>query len=163
MSSVQAGRQRKTDLFFENRALFFEQLRSDIRALVRKAGRDGMIPAVRLNGTSDLPWESIRDPRTGLSIIAQFPDVQFYDYTKDERRIGATPANYDLTFSRSEVNDDACKRVLDKGGRVAVVFRSVPLDVIQGDGTDARFLEGPGVVGLTPKGAAKKDTSGFVL
>ena len=32
------------------------------------------------------------------------------------------PANYHLTFSRSETNEADCKRVLEAGGNVAVVF-----------------------------------------
>jgi hypothetical protein len=84
---------------------------------------------------------------------------------------GDGPPNYDLTFSRSEDNDDDCRRVLQAGGRVAVVFRRPPLPaswqghrVIDGDSSDFRFLDPRGVVvGLKAKGSGKKDRSGFVV
>ena len=98
MNTVQKGRMRKTNLFFENRKQFLADLYSDIRAIVRKAERENMIPAIRLNGTSDLPWEKIAP-----QLFADFPDVQFYDYTKAIHRLRPDlPTNYHLTFSRSE-------------------------------------------------------------
>ena len=76
-----------------------------------------------------------------------------------------------MTFSRSETNDDDCRAVLAAGGNVAVVFRKKPLPsiwhgfpVLDGDQTDLRFLDPAGsVIGLTAKGSAKKETSGFVV
>jgi hypothetical protein len=84
---------------------------------------------------------------------------------------GKLPSNYSLTFSRSETNETQCLEVLKRGGNVAVVFRSKTLPthwngfkVINGDENDLRFLDPKGVVvGLTAKGKAKSDTSGFVV
>jgi hypothetical protein len=84
---------------------------------------------------------------------------------------GKLPSNYSLTFSRSETNESQCLDVLARGGNVAVVFRSKTLPthwngfpVINGDENDLRFLDPKGVVvGLTAKGKAKSDTSGFVV
>jgi hypothetical protein len=84
---------------------------------------------------------------------------------------GKLPSNYSLTFSRSETNETQCLEVLKRGGNVAVVFRSKVLPthwngfpVINGDENDLRFLDPKGVVvGLTAKGKAKSDTSGFVV
>ena len=78
------------------------QLEKDVVTLCEKAKAAGMIPAVRLNGTSDLPWEN-------LGIIQKFPKVQFYDYTKNAARMmrdskARSLPNYHLTFSRSEKN-----------------------------------------------------------
>jgi hypothetical protein len=60
--------------------------------------------------------------------------------------------------------------VLAAGGNVAVVFRgSLPetfkgYKVVDGDLTDLRFADEKNVVvGLTQKGQAKKDESGFVV
>lgn len=119
------------------------------------------------------------------SIMARFPDLQFYDYTKNPGRavtnaMGFHPANYHLTFSRSETNERQCLDVLAAGGNVAVVFstatksgkrpaEALPADwhgyrVVDGDKDDLRFLDPRGVVvGLRAKGRAKHDTSGFVV
>ena len=104
-----------------------------------------------------------------------FPDVQFYDYCKSPERMtkfvnGEMPTNYHLTFSRSETNGALALAFLRSGGNVAMVFRkSLPAtyfghEVIDGDETDLRFLDGKGkIVGLKEKGLAKKDETGFVL
>lgn len=179
MDSVQRGRVRKTLLFVHDRREFFRQLGSDIRALVRKAEREGLKPAVRLNGTSDLPWHRMRIPGTGETIIDRFPGVQFYDYTKAPRANPAPRPNYDITFSLAETaeNRRAASRFLGLGGRVAAVFaskalaatstiaRALAADVtIDGDAHDIRFREpGRALVALVAKGRAKKDDSGFVI
>jgi hypothetical protein len=147
----------------------------EIERLRRKAERKGVRLAVRLNGTSDLAWE-----RIAPQLFTIFPTVQFYDYTKGIERmlrfvnarscgpVGAWPANYDLTFSRSEDNESDCRRVLDAGGRVAVVFDVIPptyyqLPVVDGDASDLRFLDPSLPIGLVAKGRAKRDRSGFVV
>ena len=119
---------------------------------------------------------------TGKNIFERFSDVQFYDYTKNYTRFKSftaeRPSNYHLTFSRSEENEDKCFEMLDKGVNVAFVFKTskkkpMPTEykgyrVIDGDEHDLRFLQAgdeiPGVIiGLSAKGDARKDTSGFVI
>lgn len=168
MHSTQAARIRKTKLFKQDQPFFLAQLVKEITSLARRAKKANLIPVVRLNGTSDLPWEN-------MGVMEQFPDVQFYDYTKSERRMlafreGRMPRNYHLTFSRSEYNDAACKRVLSLNGNVAVVFEgALPKQwhgypVTDGDKNDLRFLDTPGtVIGLHAKGAAGRDRTGFVV
>lgn len=80
--SVIAARIRRAREFFADREAFLNRLRADIQALIRKAAKersakfpDGLKPAVRLNGTSDLYW-------LAKILAPEFPDVQFYDYTK---------------------------------------------------------------------------------
>ena len=172
MHVVQAARLKKTQRFFEDRQQFLWDLVTEISALRRKAKARGMKAAVRLNGTSDLPYEKYKVRDTGKNIMELFPDIQFYDYTKLETRItkGQLPANYHLTFSRAEDNDHKLEDVL-KHTSAAVVFsgelpatwRGYP--VIDGDEHDARFTDaGPGtVIGLLVKGQGKKDTTGFVV
>jgi hypothetical protein len=172
MHVVQAARLKKTQRFFADRQQFLWDLVNEIRALKRKAYQRGMKAAVRLNGTSDLPYEKYKIGDTGKNIMEMFPDIQFYDYTKLETRItkGQLPANYHLTFSRAEDNDHKLDAVL-KHTSAAVVFsgelpatwRGYP--VIDGDEHDARFTDaGPGtVIGLLVKGQGKKDTTGFVV
>ena len=170
-ANVQAARVAKTKFFAEDREGFKAQLRDDIQELVRKAKKLGMEPAVRLNGTSDIGFEIMfRD------LMELFPEVQFYDYTKVFSRMrryldGKCPSNYSLTFSRAETEENHARvwEVLALGGNVAAVFAEVPAEymgfrVIDGDESDARFLDGKGViVGLKAKGLAKKDLTGFVI
>jgi hypothetical protein len=162
-STVQQARINKTKWYFENRETFLEQLRKDIKALEKKANKLGMKPAVRLNGTSDLDW-------TLTKIMNEFPHIQFYDYTKVLKRLKkAIPANYHITFSRSESNEKEAKQALGLGFNVAVVFEQQPkkwkgYPVVSGDDTDVRFEDPRShVIGLTAKGKARKDLSGFVV
>ena len=78
----------------------------------------------------------------------------------------------DTTMSKSESNIKAIKRVmrLNPTINIAVVFQyAIPemflgRPVINGDTHDLRFLDTKGViVGLTAKGDAKKDQSGFTV
>jgi len=177
MGVVQKARLKKTNRFFEDRQQFLWDLAGEISNLERQAKAKGLKAAVRLNGTSDLPYERYKLSGTkrrdsDKNIMEMFPNVQFYDYTKLENRIvGQTlPANYHLTFSRAEDNDHKLEDVL-KHTSAAVVFsgelpetwRGYP--VIDGDEHDARFTDaGPGVIiGLTAKGKARHDSSGFVV
>ena len=173
MSSVQRARIAKTKLFFQDKQAFLAMLWKEVTAGVKKAAKNGKNPCIRLNLTSDLPWEKIKF--NGQSVFEAFPDVQFYDYTKSAERMvnfvnGEMPKNYHLTFSRSETNGAIALGILRSGGNVAMVFRKgLPStyyghEVVDGDETDLRFLDGSGkIVGLKEKGLAKKDLSGFVL
>ena len=167
-TSIQEARIRKTAWFFNNRESFMAQLVKDIEAAVRKASREGMTPVFRLNGTSDIRWENV--PVNGFrNVMEMFPALTFYDYTKIPNRRNI-PANYHLTFSRSESNEMDALRILANGiMNVAIVFDTLPtkwagVKVIDGTETDLRFLDPQGVVvGLVAKGKAKKDTSGFTI
>ena len=166
--TVQAGRQRKTKLYFDDQASFVADLVSEVRKLKEKAEKKGMIPCVRINGTSDLP-------SLARKVARQVPDVQFYDYTKIAKPYKRTLPNYHITFSKSESNMDECLDALDNGVNVAVVFeKELPkkylgYKVVNGDETDLRFLDKGGkngngvIVGLKAKGRAKKDITGFVV
>lgn len=105
-----------------------------------------------------------------------FPNITFYDYTKNHKRMykylkNELPSNYHLTFSRSEDNDKVCMDILSKGGNVAIVFgvknvNDFPSEykgykVINGDETDLRFLDEDNViVGLKYKLVTGKGTKG---
>ncbi len=129
-----------------------------------KAHAAGLRLAVRLNVLSDLKWETMAP-----WLFTRFPDVQFYDYTKIYSRLGHTPANYDLTFSRSEVNGAYATAALARGFRVAVVFNNrhgLPAEyygvrVVNADRHDLRFLDGSSVIaGLLSKGKLKGNGAG---
>lgn len=162
--NVQDARIDRTRLFWDNRNAFLALLELEIKSFERKAARDGLKLAIRLNGTSDIVWER-------YGIIQRFPHVQFYDYSKIPKRFigNELPANYHLTFSRSESNGGVAELIASMGHNVAVVFKELPKlffgkRVINGDDTDLRFLDPKGVViGLTAKGRGKWDKTGFVV
>jgi hypothetical protein len=190
--ATQKARIRKTLMFHQFRDEFNILLISEMNRALRKSERMGLTLVVRLNGTSDIPWENETvysvyyrrpDLRGEWTIFALFPKVQFYDYTKAPTR-HKLPDNYHLTFSYSGV--DSFKPIVRKwrdkrvDQNMAVVFESESAkyqtkfyNVVNGDESDLRFLDKrsavPGynnhfvVVGLTAKGNAKKDVTGFVV
>jgi len=168
--SIQKSRQTKTDLFLNDRETFMTMLYKDIEKFVRFCEKKNKKPAVRLNGTSDIQWETIK--HEGVTVFEKFPQVQYYDYTKiPTRKISHIP-NYHLTWSYSEANQKYANYFNKLKYNIAVVFSSKTLPpmfkglrVIDGDKTDMRFLDGNKrvVVGLKAKGKAKTDTSGFVI
>lgn len=164
---TQQARIRRTKLFFEQRETFMRLLIEDVTRAYGKATLADQRLAVRLNITSDIPWESIR-AGDFENIMAVFPQVMFYDYTKLFGR-KKLPQNYHLTFSRGSDNTLSVHKALAHGMNVAVVFDTLPAKyygrpVINGDEHDLRFLDPEGcIVGLTPKGPAKKADGTFVL
>jgi hypothetical protein len=175
-SSVQQARINKTEWFFTERNDFMQQLVVDIAKLIRKAYKKGLKPLVRLNGTSDIRWETIGFTDVSgieyVNIFAAFPNIQFYDYTKRGNRT-ELPSNYDLTFSYSGVEgfQPYVENALLNNMRMAVVFRKekdIPMTfmgipVVSGDNSDVRHLDDKVIVGLYAKGKAKLDTTGFVV
>lgn len=164
MANVQKGRTNRTELFLKNRALFLKMLYSEIAQISVKHEIEGGKFVIRLNGTSDISWEKfiIKD---GKNIFQLFPNVQFYDYTKNYLRFkNELPKNYRLIFSRSETNEAIAMELLKKGINVAVVFDSIPklyngFKVINGDESDLRHKDPKGVIiglkykKITTKGA----------
>jgi hypothetical protein len=171
-NDIQRARIRKTRAYFEHRDAFMQHLVADITRAIRIARAAGFVPVFRLNGTSDIRWESV--PVNGApNVMALFPDVQFYDYTKIPNR-KRLPANYHITFSLSQ-NEPAAQAALVAGMNVAAVFRDkatvqryiasgyMGAPVYCGDDSDLRFLDPRGhVIALYAKGNAKRDRTGFV-
>lgn len=175
-NSVQQSRISKAQWFFSERDSFMAQLVKDISKLATKADNAGMVPLVRLNGTSDIRWESIPVTIEGVTypnVMSAFPGIQFYDYTKLSNRKNV-PSNYDLTFSYSGMPgyQKYVAQAIAEGMRIAVVFRNregIPasfmgLECVDGDDSDIRHIDPQGVVvALYAKGNAKTDLSGFVV
>jgi len=183
-TGVQLGKMNKTEYFLADRKNFLLQLVSEIETIVRKhdavvgdeqIGRTGEVIrykkfAIRLNGTSDIVFEKFKI-KDNKNIFELFPNVQFYDYTKNHLRFErvANLGNYHLTFSRSETNQLQSRIMLTKGYSVAMVFeKELPTNylgftVINGDETDLRFLDEPNVIvglkykNLTGKGGREKN------
>ena len=168
-SNVKSARLRKAKLFNDNRGEFMAQLIQDIEKLKREAKRKNLQAVIRLNGTSDIEWENIKASED-KTIFELYPDLQFYDYTKNPNRKNLH-SNYDLTFSYSGVDSfiKFNRQALANNMRIATVFKIMPSEflgrqVINGDDHDARFIEDKNlVIGLKAKGKARKDNSGFVI
>jgi hypothetical protein len=195
MPHAHAARVRKTRLLLERPEELGKLLQWDIDAHLRWCRRRDLLPAYRFNGTSDFGWETWPVPHLGQTVHeylqAVAPDAIVSEYTK---RFGAMlrwlegryPSNLHMTFSLHELNEMQARRVLDRGGNVAVVFngkKGTPLPstwwgrpVLDGDEDDLRWLDraraearglgvGAGlVIGLRFKTGRKVDrTSPFIV
>lgn len=145
--------------------LFCERLDLETSKLVKQAERENKALAIRLNGTSDIAWETSNGLCYLQHAMLTFPSVQYYDYTKHvgrcfdgyRKRMGVP--NYHLTYSWKGQPETALKR-LDPDISIAVPFAyELPetflgRKVIDGDTHDLRYLDEPGVVvGLAYKRA----------
>jgi hypothetical protein len=190
-NSVRDSRERKARYFMTARQAFLCEMLLHIAKAIRYAKRKRLKLCVRPNGATDIAYEGLRImitpdfaallsaisghkvPAGAQTIFSAFDAIQFVDYTKNPKRFDrALPANYYLTFSRSETNEIVARDLLSRGVNVAVVFHTaIPktylgVKVIDGDKHDLRHLDPRGgfVIGLLPKGwKAKKDQSGFVV
>lgn len=104
---------------------FARVLDANITTHEKRAKRMGTKPVVRLNVTSDMPWEHMAP-----QIFERHPNTQFYDYTKNASRVmrqGAHP-NYMLALSHTgtghpESNDADVVKALEAGRLVAMVHK----------------------------------------
>jgi len=128
LNPVQIARLKRSAFFHTRRSEFWTMLIRDIDALIRKARKLGLIPAIRLNGTTDTKWESqpvvIDGIKIADNIMALYESVVFYDYTKwpyHKRPTESLPINYHLTFSRSESNESQIAENIYHGRNCTVV------------------------------------------
>jgi len=163
---VNEARKRKTQFFHEQKDDFLKLLKHELNLHDQHAKRTNRKAVVRLNVISDIDYENYGIPQA-------FPDVFFYDYTKRAARLTKPlPDNYQLMFSysgRPQYRNQVLK-AWNTGVPVAVVFRGqMPTEflnrrVINGDKSDLRNVYAKNcIVGLSAKGPAKKDDSGFVV
>ena len=164
MPGSMRARLNRTFLYLRERDKFYAQLGKEIDAHVRQCRRKGMRPAIRPNGAQDL--RGLGNWVARYCATKYGGEVAVYDYTK------VAPSHtdgYHLTYSHSERPESLRVSLgwLARGGSVAVVFavrKGQPLPeswhgypVIDGDKSDARFMDAPGsVVGLRIKGSFKK-------
>ena len=163
-TNVEVARINKTEYFLADRAKYLNQIDKELARAVKKHGKNNSNFAIRLNGTSDIRFEKFKI-RDGKNIFQLYPNVQFYDYTKNIKMLlDNKHDNYHITFSRSEDNAANVATALKLGYNVAMVFEKLPesymgYKVIDGDESDLRFLDEKNViVGLTYK---KVRTKGF--
>lgn len=159
----------RTMLWAEHRERFIEILGRDLERLCELAAREGMTPVARLNGTSDLIWETLAP-----DLLRRFSRLQFMDYTKVPLHLRRTTPNYHLTYSIGSADDwPRAIGYLRAGHSVAVVAPEVAkaflvgqeVDIgphaallIDGDENDLRFLDQPSsIVLLRPKGLIRTD------
>jgi len=166
LSGVSAGRIIRTRFLSDHPR---EAVALIIGELKRAQSRHGIV-ACRLNTFSDIRWEHVAP-----IMFECLPCVTFYDYTKAPANLRQNlPPNYHLTRSATE-RDQGPADVIARaaGGTVALVVdikRGRPLPatyngrpVVDGDETDARWLDRPGsVVMLRAKGSMRGDSTGFV-
>ena len=77
---IQKARIRKTQMFFEERMYFMNWLVKDIELAIKQSANKGLVPVIRLNGTSDLAWEKYEVVRNGKlyrNIFEAFERIQF--------------------------------------------------------------------------------------
>lgn len=153
-NKIQKARLQKTKLFYEEEQFFMEWLIKEIEYFQKKASRDGFNFSVRLNGTSDIDWQKVY--YLGKNIFEIFPNVQFYDYTKNHNKFKCLPSNYHLTYSYTGYNWYKCLEILRSKHNVAMIFNlkkkeKLPTNyqgytIVDGDITDYRPNDGNGVI-----------------
>lgn len=157
---------RRTHALISNPEAFIVRLNDEINVAKYKAELNGNQLGVRLNVLSDI------HPRVFKTLITAHPDVQFYDYTKNNTEPIAP--NHHLTYSSTGVSQPAgynglsmsvdnphsnwhqMRRRLNQGHNVAMVFshkEAIPthvydeesgktFHVISGDDHDFRPIDG---------------------
>lgn len=171
-TKIQDARIKKTRLFHENQRFFMDWMFAEIRSAQAKAKKDCFFFSVRLNATSDINWQNVLVD--GKNVFDTFPDVAFYDYTKNHNKFNNIPANYHLTLSYTGRNWKHCLDALSNGFNVAMVFnvrneKFLPktyngFKVINGDLTDYRIDDAKGIiVGLKWKRIANRVNEKKVL
>jgi len=163
---IALARMVKTWLTIYRKDIAIEILKKEIELASARAKRKGHKFAVRLNGTSDLDF---------YEVYSAFPNVQFYDYTKDPNRVPLS--NYYLTFSYSQANAARVKHYKQasaRGQAIAFPVRSdefeqackIP-DCFSMDTTDLRFLDKEGKYGILKakqtEGLAEGIKENFIL
>lgn len=152
-SPVVRARSRKTRLFFEDKDTFMNLLCYELESAKKYAETRNMFFSVRLNCMSDLSPLAFHYNSNSQNILEMYPDVQFYDYSKNFNRYKLCEKykNYDITFSYDGENWDKCVDVLERGYNVAVVFEApvVPVawrgyPVINAVESDLRYLDEKG-------------------
>ena len=147
-----------------------------------RAKRDKKQIAVRLNGTADIDFLYLfkKYHNWNYETKAAQPGtdesgVIFYDYTPNPHKYKRYKGTkYALIFSKKEDNPEEVEKVLSEGGKVSAVFKNgLPktyqgIKVVNGDLRDDLIIDivtdpAPVIIGLSAKGDAKKDKTGFTI
>ena len=161
-ANTQRGRNVKTLFLYEHPEEFTRLLAHELRGLAAKYER----VLVRLNVNSDLRYYRILPELVDGEL---FPNVFFYDYTKNSAVLsgwGMVAAHYRAIYSVNESSDMTKVRAfVARGGTAAIVTarkKNTPppayfmgLPVLDGDITDNRYDERGAWVDLSAKGKAR--------
>jgi len=172
INMIRNARIKKTRLFYEHREFFLNWMFAEIKSKQAKAKHKGFYFSVRLNATSDIDWQNVKI--NDKTIFEIFPDIQFYDYTKNHNKFDFIAPNYHLTLSYTGRNWSKCQDMLAKGYNIAMIFNvknesDIPAmykgyKVINGDLTDYRVDDAKGIiVGLKWKRIADRQAEKKVL
>jgi hypothetical protein len=139
---IAISRLKKTWLAVFAREFAEMVIESEIEREAKKSKGKGHYFCARLNGTADIFWGKT---------IRKFPEIQFYDYTKNASFLKLSKAfpNWHLTFSFSGKNHESVTEALETGFNVAfpVVGKKDVQSLIDSragfsmDETDLRFLD----------------------
>jgi hypothetical protein len=159
MSQGQRAATKRTILLLLRPQWFADKLLSEVDKAERRALKTGTPALFRPNGTSDVDFSSI---------IAQRPQSQWYDYTKELSRVRKnTLSNYDLTFSGSMysvASKATLRKAAQRGYRIAMAWNTkgskgdtlaLPEGSVSFDKTDLRHLDPIGTIGTL----TRKDSS----
>lgn len=181
-NNVKTARENKTEYFVQDPKTFTAQLILEIEFLIIRAKRDGKQIAVRLNGTADIDFLFLFKKYHNWDYEAKAvqpgtnePGVIFYDYTPNPHKYKRYKGTkYALIFSKKEDNQKEVDQLLNIGGKVSAVFKNeIPerykgIKVVNGDQRDDLIIDivtdpEPVIIGLSAKGKAKQDKTGFVI
>lgn len=108
-------------LYLEFREIFLRKLAAELENFEKLCLRTGKIPSVRLNVSTDIPWEKVAP-----QIFAERRRTKFYDYTAypvDARK--NLPKNYELCHSWKEHSTFSyVESVVSAGRNIVVPFDS---------------------------------------
>jgi len=146
-STIRVARLLKTWLHEFRLDLFNKAICHEIKKEAKLAKKKGQSFCVRLNCTSDLDFSEV---------IASFPEIQFYDYTKDPNR--QSMDNYHLAYSWDSFSKGRLpfyKQAIARGQKVAFPVVKADLErilalpsTLEMDSSDLRFLDGEGSYGI---------------
>jgi len=164
-NSVDQCRINRTRHLRDDRKGFQALLHAEIEFCVAIAKLKGFDIAFRLNTLSDLNWN-----RT----YRRFPDVRFFDYTKEIPRYRAFlnpksshPKNVHFCYSMHEQSNlTQVKAFLRRGGNVSFLYHgTIPetfhgFPVSDGDKHDLRYIDTPGhFIALSAKAGMRKKSN----
>jgi hypothetical protein len=140
--SVIKSRKAKSEYFINDTNTFIKQLIKETSNQEKRALKKNKKAVVRNNGFTDIDFSK-------YGIFKLFPNVQFYDYSADYKRVlNNKYENLHYTFSYKGNNLDECLHLLSKGINIAVIdipknqfFNSYDVNHINGDTHDFRFLD----------------------